>query len=72
MAFRDFAPFTSSNVRLIRYDPDTSTLQVGFHNGGLYEYFGVPERVAEDFERAASKGTFLAEHIKGHYRYSRV
>ena len=72
MAFRDFAPFTSSNVRSIRYDPDTSTLQVGFLSGGVYEYYDVPTRVAEDFERADSKGTFLAAYIKGHYRYSRV
>ncbi len=72
MAFRDFAGFSSSNVRSIRYDADSSTLQVAFHNGGVYEYYGVPVRTAEDFERASSKGTFLAEHIKGHYRYSRV
>lgn len=72
MAFREFQHVSSSNVRSIRYDPDTSTLQIGFHNGGVYEYYGVPARVAEDFERAGSKGKFLAAHIKGHYRYSRI
>ena len=72
MPFKDFTPFTSSNVRSIRYDADTSALQVSFHNGGVYEYHDVPTRVADDFERAASKGTFLAANIKGHYRYSRA
>ena len=72
MAFREFSSFTSSNIRSIAYDEDSTTLRVIFLNGGIYEYYSVPSRVAEEFERAASKGTFLAAHIKGHYRYSRI
>lgn len=72
MAFRDFAPFTSSNIQAIRYDLETQVLQVTFNNGGMYEYYGVPSRLAEEFERAESKGGFLAANVKGHYRYSRV
>ena len=72
MAFRDFASFTSSNIQALRYDEETLILQVVFNNGGVYEYYGVPARVAEEFDRSESKGGFLAASVKGHYRYSRV
>jgi hypothetical protein len=72
MAFRDFAPFTSSNIQEIRYDVETQVLQVTFNNGGAYEYYGVPSHLAEEFEGAESKGGFLATSVKGHYRYSRI
>lgn len=72
MAFRDIAAFTSSNIRSARYDDEAQVLEITFHNGGTYEYYGVSERTAEEFERAGSKGGYLAASIKGQYRYSRV
>ncbi|WP_371833210.1 KTSC domain-containing protein [Ferrovibrio sp.] len=72
MAWRDFPSFTSSNIASIRYDAEQSVLEIAFHNGGTYQYYDVPSHVAEDFERAESKGSFLASAIKGHYRYSKV
>ena len=72
MAWHVFAPFTSSNVAAVRFDRDRSLLEVQFHNGSRYHYFDVPEYVAEAFERAESKGKFLAASIKGHFRYSKV
>jgi hypothetical protein len=72
MAWRDFAPFTSSNVAAIRYDSEQSLLEVEFLNGARYQYYDVPEQVAQAFEQAESKGVFLAQSIKGHFRYSRV
>lgn len=64
--------FDSSNVARISYESSTSTLEVEFHNGGIYQYFDVPETVWEQFKAADSKGQFLAQNIKGHYRYSKV
>ncbi len=72
MTWRDFSSFTSSNIAFIRYDDEQFVLEVGFHNGGTYHYYEVPSQVAEDLERAESKGSFLAASIKGHYRYSKV
>lgn len=66
MAWREFAPFTSSNLSAVRYDPEQSLLEVEFLNGGRYQYYDVPEQVAQAFEQAgqrafssriASKGT---------------
>lgn len=72
MAWHDFSPFSSSNVAAVRYDADQSLLEVEFHNGGRYHYYDVPQQVATDFENAASKGSYLADSIKGHYRYSKA
>jgi uncharacterized protein len=72
VAWRDFAPFTSSNVASIRYDEDQSLLEVTFHNGGTYQYYDVPTYIAQQLEQADSKGSFLASAIKGNFRYSRV
>ena len=72
MAFRDIAAFTSSNIRSARYDDEVQVLEITFLNGGMYEYYNVPERIAQEFERAGSKGEYLAANSKGHYRYSRV
>ncbi|MEI7161904.1 KTSC domain-containing protein [Pectobacterium versatile] len=72
MAWREFAPFMSSNLSAVRYDPEQSLLEVEFLNGGRYQYYDVPEQVSLAFEQAESKGVFLAHSIKGHFRYSRV
>lgn len=67
-----FTNFTSSNVAKIGYDNTSSTLEVEFHNGGIYHYFDVPEHVWEAFKIAESQGVFLSQNIKGQYRYSKV
>jgi len=72
MAWRTLSPFTSSNLESVRYDDEQNVLEVTFLNGGIYQYFDVPPHVADAFERADSKGTFLASDIKGNYRYSKV
>lgn len=72
MASRDLAAFTSSNIRSARYDSEAQILEITFLNGTVYEYYGISERTAEEFERAASKGSYLAASIKGQYRYSRI
>ena len=67
-----YTNFDSSNVSKIGYENGTSTLQVEFHNGGIYEYFDVPENIWEEFKSAESKGQFLSQYIKGQYRYAKV
>ena len=62
----------SSNIARFRYHSETSTLEIEFSKGGVYEYFDVPETVFEGMQSAASKGQYLAQEIKGVYRYARV
>ena len=63
---------TSSNIASIGYDPSTSTLQIGFISGGVYEYYDVPESEHDGIMGASSHGKYLNQHIKGTYRYARV
>ena len=62
----------SSNVEAVGYDEDSSTLQVAFKNGTMYQYFDVPENVFIALRDADSVGGYLAARIKGTYRYSKV
>jgi len=62
----------STNVASVGYDEDSSTLQIAFKNGTMYQYFDVPENVFIGLRDADSVGGYLAANIKGTYRYSKV
>ena len=62
----------SSNVAEIGYNQATMTLEVLFHNGSIYHYFGVPKMVFNQFLQADSKGGFLHREIKNRYRYTKL
>ncbi len=62
----------SSNISRFGYDETTQVLFVEFRNGGTYQYFDVSQQIFEQMKAAPSKGQFLAQSIKGHYRYARV
>jgi hypothetical protein len=62
----------SSNISSIGYDPQTSTLEVEFLNGGTYQYYGVPENMYQQLMSAPSKGQFLNTYIKNQYAFSRT
>lgn len=66
-------PVSSSNVAEVGYDAETGTLEVAFHNGRIYQYFGVPLQVYEGLLATGSKGTFFHENIrKVGYPYTQV
>jgi hypothetical protein len=62
-------PVTSSNVVSIGYEADTMTLEVEFRDGGIYQYFDVPETVYLELMRAGSIGQFMHANIRDNYRY---
>jgi hypothetical protein len=49
-------PVSSSNLESIGYDAESQTLEIEFHGGGIYKYFGVPPRVHEGLMNAGSHG----------------
>lgn len=61
----------SSNVEAIRYCRDSCELYVRFLRSGDYVYYDVEEHVAVGLLEAPSVGKYLAQHIKGRYRYAR-
>lgn len=62
----------SSNIARYRYDTTGQVLQVEFKSGGTYNYYDVPQVVFEQMNAAPSKGQFLAQNVKGVYRYARA
>ncbi len=62
----------STTMERFRYEKESQVLTVEFKNGGRYNYFDVPESVFEQMKSAPSKGRFLAQNVKGSYRYARA
>jgi hypothetical protein len=65
-------PVNSSNVVEVGYDPDSSTMEVLFRNGSLYQYFDIPQHEYDALRNAGSFGAYMNQNIKGRYRYARV
>jgi KTSC domain len=63
---------TSESIASIGYDERSQTLEVEFNHGGIYQYFDVPIHVQQELMNASSIGRYVAEQIKGTYRYARV
>lgn len=63
---------TSSTVLSIGHEPTNSTLEVEFKNGGVYQYYNVPEMIYQQLMASDSKGKFLHAYIKPAYPCSRV
>jgi len=63
---------SSSNVLSIGYDASSSTLEVEFNSGSIYQYSGVPEAVYTALMCASSKGSYLNNHIKDRYHCQHV
>lgn len=65
-------PVRPSNIRSVGYDPNTRTLEIEFHSGGIYQYSAVPEIVYQGLMRAFSKGSYFHDHIKDRYSFRQV
>ena len=62
----------SSNLRSVGYEAESQTLEVEFHNGRIYQYFGVPSMHYVGLMNAVSLGTYLHRYVKGSYRYQKL
>jgi KTSC domain len=63
-------PIESSSIDSIGYEKNV--LEVRFRNGGLYQYFDVPEQMLALLMQADSKGRFFNQHIRGAYPSTRL
>ena len=63
---------SSSNIRSIGYDAQSTVLEVEFTSGDVYQYFNVPEHLHHGLMSASSKGQFLNDNIRYGYRYQKV
>jgi hypothetical protein len=65
-------PVHSTNVASIGYDEATATLEVGFRNGSIYQYYGVPASVSRAVMSASSHGRALWRWVRDRYPYREV
>jgi hypothetical protein len=63
---------SSSNIRAIGYDPISSTLEVEFNNGTVYQYAGVPQWEVDALMSAASHGTCFNANIRNRYPFVKL
>lgn len=63
---------SSSTISRVGYDASSMTMTIEFMNGGIYEYYDIPQSLVQDLLAAPSPGQFLAQNVKGQYRYARV
>ena len=63
---------SSSNIRSIGYDNSTSTLEVEFINGRIYQYYNVSESVYSALMSASSHGQYLAANIVNNFKYKEL
>lgn len=62
----------SQSLRSVGYDARSSTLEVEFKNGTVYQYRDVPSQAYQELLRADSLGAHINQYIKGQYEFSRV
>lgn len=65
-------PVTSTNLCSVGYDPDSSTLEIEFNNGRLYQYSGVPAEEHQRLMSASSHGTYFNANIRNCYPYVKL
>jgi len=62
----------SSNLSTSSYDSQKKTLTLTFNEGGIYEYYAVPQIVDYELRQAASSGKYFHSFIRTKYSFKRV
>jgi hypothetical protein len=62
----------SSNLKSVGYDAATSTLEVEFSNGTVWQYAAVPGDVYRDLMKAPSVGSYFAREVRGKFEASKA
>ncbi len=62
----------SSMIRSIGFDPSSSTLEIEFNSGAIWQYYDFPESQWYKFENAESQGKYFLMEIKNQYVEARI
>jgi hypothetical protein len=64
---------SSSAIASIGYEKSSSTLEIEFITGTVYQYENVPENVYQGLITASSKGLYFDQHVRdAGYSYTRI
>ena len=64
-------PLASSNIASVGYDKQKMILEVEFHNGAIYQYFDVTEKVYHELINAPSHGAYFQYEVKDRFSYEK-
>ena len=62
----------STNIAQVVYDSDQQLLTISFQKGAMYQYYEVPEDVAQGFSQALNANDYLKTFVTNSFQYSRV
>ncbi len=63
----------SGTLRAIGYDESEQILEIEFHRGGIYRYFGVPKQIYDGLMNSESSyGNYHTRCIKNRYRHEKI
>jgi hypothetical protein len=62
----------SSELRWVGYEESALLLEVEFHSGEIYRYFGVSPRLVLELLEADSIGRFFNAHIRSKFEFEKV
>ncbi|WP_111591837.1 KTSC domain-containing protein [Chitinophaga dinghuensis] len=62
----------STVIASYSYSNKEHVLRIVFQSGSVYDYLHVPQKIFQALKAATSKGTYLNQHIKGHFPYRQV
>jgi hypothetical protein len=65
-------PLESTLLVWVRYDSRPRHLDVQFHSGERYRYFGVPPSCYQQLLQADSKGAFFNRYIRNCFPFQRL
>ena len=68
MEVKKIIKVNSTNINAIVYNSKTRILTIEFNNGGLYNYYDVPQYIYYEIMSAPSKGKYFHRFIKNEYR----
>ncbi|MES2329601.1 MAG: KTSC domain-containing protein [Bacteroidota bacterium] len=63
---------SSTVIKSMSYDRSKQRLRIVYVSGMVYDYKKVPQEEYDAMKAAFSKGTYLNQHIKGHYDFERL
>jgi hypothetical protein len=62
----------STIIKSFGFENSSSTLEIEFNNGAVWQYYDVPESLFYEMKSAGSCGKFFNASIKGQYTESQV
>ena len=63
----------SGSLRAIGYDEAVQILEIDFHHGGSYRYFGVSKKIYDNLMKSQSSyGRYHDRYIKNRYRHEKI